>query len=115
MTIFSRDDLTFSPPTVRSISCDDLRNAQETNSAPLVIDVRELEEWDAGHITGAIHIPRGILEFKISEIAPNRDTPIVLYCRSGGRATTSAHQLLTMGYANISNLEGGYLAYQNTQ
>lgn len=115
MTISSRDDLTFSPPTVRSLSCDDLRNAQETNSAPQIIDVRERDEWNAGHIPGAIHIPRGILEFKISEIAPNRDTPMVLYCRSGGRATASAHQLLAMGYTNISNLEGGYLAYQEVR
>ena len=114
MSIVSRDTLRAPNPTVGSLSCDDLRTAQHTGAAPILIDVRELDEWNAGHIPGAIHIPRSILEFKISEISPDRHAPIALYCRSGGRATVSAHQLIGLGYTNVSNLEGGYLQYSNT-
>ncbi len=113
MSIVSRESLHVPTPTVGSLSCDDLRAAQHVNTAPMLIDVRELDEWNAGHIPGAIHIPRGILEFKISEVVPNRNTPIVLYCRSGGRATVSAHQLISFGYTNVKNLEGGYLQYSS--
>lgn len=114
MSIVSRDSLNNPSPTVGSLSCDDLRTAQHTSTAPVLIDVRELDEWNTGHIPGAIHIPRSILEFKISEVAPDRNTPIVLYCRSGGRATVSAHQLIGLGYTNVKNLEGGYLHYSST-
>ena len=114
MSLFSRDTLNTPNTSVGSLSHAELLAAQQTNTAPLLIDVREIDEWNAGHIPGAIHIPRGILEFKISEVAPDRNTPIALYCRSGGRSTVSANQLIKMGYSNVKNLEGGYLAYNDT-
>lgn len=115
MSLFSRDTLNTPKASVGSLSHAELLAARQANTAPLLIDVRELDEWNAGHIPGAIHIPRGILEFKISEIAPDRNTPIALYCRSGGRSTVCANQLIGMGYSNIKNLEGGYLAYNDVQ
>ena len=75
-----------------------------------VIDVREPGEYQAGHLPGAVNIPRGVLEFKIGDNAAlaNKDLPIVLYCKTGGRAALSAVNLQRMGYTQVRSLTGGY-------
>ena len=75
-----------------------------------VIDVREPGEYQAGHLPGAVNIPRGVLEFKIGDNAAlaNKDLPIVLYCKTGGRAALSAVNLQRMGYTQVRSLSGGY-------
>lgn len=75
-----------------------------------VIDVREPGEYLAGHLPGAVNIPRGVLEFKIGDNAllANKDRPIVLYCKTGGRAALSAVNLQRMGYAQVRSLTGGF-------
>ena len=75
-----------------------------------VIDVREPGEYQAGHLPGAVNIPRGVLEFKIGDNAAlaNKDQPIVLYCKTGGRAALSAVNLQRMGYTQVRSLTGGY-------
>ena len=75
-----------------------------------VIDVREPGEYLAGHLPGAINIPRGVLEFKIGDNAAlaNKDLPIVLYCKTGGRAALAALNLQRMGYARVRSLTGGF-------
>ncbi len=78
-----------------------------------MIDVRERAEWDAGHIDGAIHIPKGILEFTIRDHVPDRHVPIVVYCASGARSALAAETLQQLGYTNVKNLEGGYLSYRH--
>ncbi len=81
--------------------------------ADLLIDVREPDEYAAGHLSGAVHIPRGMLEFKLSAtpaLEP-RDLRIVLYCKTGGRAALSACSLQAMGYVNVRSLAGGYDAW----
>ena len=60
---------------------------------PVLIDVRESEEWDAGHIPGAKHVPRGYLESRIEGAVPDRSADIVLYCASGNRSALAAHTL----------------------
>lgn len=84
-------------------------NAHLTNHGA-VIDVREPGEYQAGHLPGAINIPRGVLEFKIGDNAAlaNKDQPIVLYCKTGGRAALSAVNLQRMGYTQVRSLTGGY-------
>ena len=59
----------------------------------VLIDVRESEEWDRGHIPGAKHVPRGYLESRIEGAAPDRDARVVLYCASGQRSALAAHTL----------------------
>ena len=78
-----------------------------------LIDVREPEEFSAGHIQGAILIPRGLLEFKVSstEELNARDKKILIYCKTGGRSLLAAKSLVEMGYANIVSLDGGYDAW----
>ena len=94
-----------------SIAASELIKLKETENQPLLIDVREQDEWDEGHIDWATHIPMGVLEAKIGEIAPDTSVPIVMQCRSGGRSGICTRMLIDNGYTNVKNLEGGYLAY----
>jgi sulfur-carrier protein adenylyltransferase/sulfurtransferase len=77
-------------------------------SEPVVVDVREQEEWDEGHIPGAVHIPRGHLESRIERAAPDRSRPVVLYCSSGNRSAFAAKTLEDLGYEDVVSLAGGF-------
>lgn len=82
-------------------------------NAGVLIDVREADEYAAGHLPGAVHMSRGLLEFKISanpELAA-RDLTIVLYCKTSGRAALAAVQLQAMGYLKVSSIAGGFDAW----
>ncbi len=82
-------------------------------AADVLIDVREADEFAAGHLQGAVHIPRGLLEFKLSGMPAlqARDLNVVLYCKTSGRAALSAVSMQAMGYLNVSSLAGGYDAW----
>ncbi len=81
--------------------------------ADVLIDVREADEFAAGHLQGAVHIPRGLLEFKLSAMPAlqARDLNVVLYCKTSGRAALSAVAMQSMGYLNVSSIAGGYDAW----
>jgi molybdopterin/thiamine biosynthesis adenylyltransferase/rhodanese-related sulfurtransferase len=79
----------------------------ESAEPPLLVDVRELDEWSEGHLPGAIHVPRGNLESRI-ERAADRTRPIILYCQSGNRSVFAAKTLADLGYENVVSLAGGY-------
>ncbi|MDX6566235.1 MAG: sulfur-carrier protein adenylyltransferase/sulfurtransferase, partial [Gaiellales bacterium] len=68
---------------------------------PLVIDVRELDEYEQGAIPGSLHIPRGRIESRIEGLVPDRDTPIVVSCESGARSAFAARALGELGYRNV--------------
>jgi sulfur-carrier protein adenylyltransferase/sulfurtransferase len=74
----------------------------------LVVDVREQDEWDEGHIPGAVHIPRGNLESRIERAAPDTAQPIVLYCSVGNRSAFAAKTLEEMGYEDVVSLAAGF-------
>lgn len=78
----------------------------------LTVDVREMDEWNEGHIDDAVHIPLKILEFVAEERIPDKETCIVMCCRSGGRASVAADILAKLGYSDIRVLDGGFIAYQ---
>lgn len=82
--------------------------------ADLLIDVREADEYSAAHIPGAINIPRGLLEFKLSNDAQlaERTLKLVLYCKNSGRSALAADALREMGYRNVLSLAGGIEAWQ---
>jgi glyoxylase-like metal-dependent hydrolase (beta-lactamase superfamily II)/rhodanese-related sulfurtransferase len=84
-----------------------------SNSDVSIIDVREENEFAAGHLDNAILLPRGVLEFKIGNFPELADKSgaIVVYCRTGGRAALSANTLQNMGYTNVLSLAGGYEAW----
>jgi molybdopterin/thiamine biosynthesis adenylyltransferase/rhodanese-related sulfurtransferase len=71
------------------------------------VDVREPDEWETGHIPGAVHIPRGYLESRIERTVADRTSPIVVYCASGNRSAFSAKTLGELGYEQVRSLVGG--------
>jgi sulfur-carrier protein adenylyltransferase/sulfurtransferase len=75
---------------------------------PLVVDVREQDEWDEGHIPGAVHVPRGHLESRIERLAPNAARPVVVYCSQGNRSVFAAKTLEELGYEDVVSLAGGF-------
>ncbi|ESP91259.1 MULTISPECIES: rhodanese-like domain-containing protein [Pseudoalteromonas] len=87
-------------------NCVDGKQAKQeiTVNQGLLIDVREASEYQTGAPKTAIHISRGLLEFKLPELAPDPKTAIYLYCASGGRAVLAAEQLRRLGYLNITVL-----------
>jgi rhodanese-related sulfurtransferase len=82
-------------------------------AADVVIDVREPDEYATGHLAGAINIPRGVLEFKLSgtPALEKRDLNVVLYCKTSGRAALAAVAMQSMGYLNVVSVAGGYEAW----
>jgi molybdopterin/thiamine biosynthesis adenylyltransferase/rhodanese-related sulfurtransferase len=74
----------------------------------LVVDVREQDEWDEGHIPGAVHVPRGHLESRIERAAPDSSRPIVVYCSAGNRSAFAAKTLGELGYEDVTSLAGGF-------
>jgi rhodanese-related sulfurtransferase len=74
---------------------------------PVIIDVRESEEYADGFVARAQHLSRGVLEQKIADVVPDFSTPIVLYCDRGERAALAAENLLKMGYQYVRSLQGG--------
>jgi sulfur-carrier protein adenylyltransferase/sulfurtransferase len=73
------------------------RDLLAAGDRPLVVDVRELDEWTEGRIPGAIHISRGNLESRIEQAAPDRAQPILLYCAAGNRSAFAAKSLDELG------------------
>lgn len=83
--------------------------------ADVLLDVREASEYAAGHLPGAIHASRGMLEFKLSSSPElsSRDLKIVLYCKTSGRAALAACALHEMGYLQVKSISGGFDAWAN--
>jgi molybdopterin/thiamine biosynthesis adenylyltransferase/rhodanese-related sulfurtransferase len=75
---------------------------------PLIVDVREQDEWDEGRVPGAVHVPRGNLESRIERVAPDHDRPILLYCAVGNRSAFAAKTLAELGYTDVVSLSGGF-------
>lgn len=87
-----------------------------TEGGLTLVDVREESEYAAGHIDNALLLPRGVLEFKIATTAALADKakPVLLYCRTGGRAALAAVTLKTLGYGNVLSIAGGFEAWQKS-
>ncbi len=100
---------------VREIMPWDLAEQLRQPTPPLLLDIREPAEFDAAHITGSVHVPRGILESAcdwdyddtVPELAAGRDRAIVLICRSGNRSVLAAHTMQRMGFSKVASLKTG--------
>jgi rhodanese-related sulfurtransferase len=92
---------------VTEVSPEQLREMLRRGDDVAVIDVREPNEWNLGHIPGAVHIPRGVLESGIEPRVP-RERKVVLYCASGNRSALAAEMLGQMGYRDVSSLSTGF-------
>jgi rhodanese-related sulfurtransferase len=80
----------------------------------VLIDVREDNEWAAGHAAGALHLGKGIIERDIETKIPDKETKLVLYCGGGFRSALAADALQQMGYTNVISLDGGWRGYQQS-
>ncbi|MGI9139728.1 MAG: rhodanese-like domain-containing protein [Gemmatimonadaceae bacterium] len=95
---------------VREIDVEQAR--QLTEGGAVLIDVREDNEWDAGHARGAIHMGKGVIERDIEKRIPDHAAEIVLYCGGGYRSALAAKSLGEMGYTNVVSMAGGWRAWQ---
>jgi len=88
----------------------DASQAQEllAQNSLAVVDVREREEWDEGHLPGAVHVPRGNLESRIEGVVPDKSRQILVYCAAGNRSAFAAKTLDELGYDNVVSLAGGF-------
>lgn len=94
---------------MKEISAKEVQQVMEQGQALNLIDVRELDEVESGHIPGIIHIPLGLLEFRMHEL--NKNEPYVIVCRSGGRSGNATRFLESRGF-DVSNMVGGMLAWK---
>lgn len=114
MAVTPHDLVVEAKSQIKEVSCDE---AMALLGKRVVLDVREYDEFSAGHLPGAINIPRGVLEFKIGmvpEAAP-RDAALLIYCRTSGRAALSAVQLHRLGYSDVISMGGGFDQWSNEQ
>ena len=95
---------------VKEISIGQARARLKQNPKAVLIDVREDNEWNAGHAVGAKHLGRGILERDLEKTFPDADTEIIMYCGGGFRSALTCDAAQKMGYKNVFSLAGGYKA-----
>ncbi len=102
---------------IDNLSPDEVAAELKTGSVTLV-DIREAEErLERGHLPGAIHAPRGMLEFYADPTSPyylpvfDPNARVILMCASGGRSALATETLLRMGYRNVAHLDGGLKAW----
>ena len=93
---------------VRETTVAAVRARLEAGEAFTLVDVREDSEWDAGHITGAIHVGKGVIERDAETAFPDLDAPLVLYCGGGFRSALAADALGRMGYTDVQSMDGGW-------
>jgi rhodanese-related sulfurtransferase len=93
------------------ISVQELKERLDAGTAPNIIDVREIHEYEAGHIH-AENIPMGQIPERLAELHPFKDQELVICCRSGGRSGNITHYLKSQGFTGVRNLTGGMLAWK---
>ena len=94
--------------------CDIAGARERVAGGAALIDVREDNEFEAGHAAGAKHMGRGIIERDIVQTFPEKDTEIVLYCGGGYRSALAADMLQKMGYTNVWSMDGGWAAWKES-
>ena len=88
------------------ISQEDAKKRMDSDQDVLIIDVREKSEYDSGHIIDAVLVPLGSIAQEIGEVAPDKDTVLLVYCRSGSRSKTAANDLVNLGYTEVYDFGG---------
>ncbi|MCS7006594.1 MAG: molybdopterin-synthase adenylyltransferase MoeB [Thermoleophilia bacterium] len=93
---------------IEEISTLEAHERLRSPEPPLFVDVREPDEWEEGHIPGAIHVPRGLLESRIEGLVPDKTRPLAVYCAGGSRSAFAAKALGELGYSDVVNVAGGF-------
>ena len=97
---------------IEECTCDDVKTRQDAGELFFLVDVREESEWAKGHVQGAVHLGKGIIERDIETAVPDTSRKIVLYCGGGYRSALAADALQKMGYSNVYSLAGGWRAWK---
>jgi len=93
---------------------DPAQVSEHLGNGIVLVDVRDSEEWDRGHIPGAVHVPRGYLESRIDAAVGDRGARVVLYCASGHRSALAAHTLTdVLGYTDVASMKGGITLWKD--
>ena len=93
---------------IREASIEDVKGMIDGEAPEVIVDIREDSEWTKGHLPGATHLGRGVLEVKVDQVFPDKDTPLVLYCGGGRRSALAADVLQEMGYTSVRSMAGGW-------
>jgi rhodanese-related sulfurtransferase len=95
---------------VQEIDIERYKGMVAASEPHLLVDTREESEWNAGHVKGAIHLSKGVIERDIETKVPDKTTKLVLYCGGGFRSALAADNLQKMGYQSAISLDGGWRA-----
>lgn len=98
---------------IREVDVEETQERLSSGDDVRLIDVREDDEWNAGHAVGAEHLGRGIIERDIEERVPDKSTDLILYCGGGYRSALAADVLHRMGYINVFSMAGGWKAWKD--
>ena len=93
---------------IQECTIEDVKDWMQEGRDFVLVDTREDNEWEAGHIKGAVHIGKGVIERDIEKKIPERDKEIILYCGGGFRSALAAESLQKMGYSNVKSMDGGW-------
>ena len=94
---------------VKETTVDEVKQRLDRGDQQFVlVDVREESEWNAGHIPGAVHLGKGVIERDIEQKVPDPNQELVLYCGGGFRSALAAENLGRMGYTNVVSMDGGW-------
>jgi len=99
---------------VREIDIAAYKRIREAGEDHILIDTREESEWAAGHVAGAVHLGKGVIERDIEKRAPDKNRTLILYCGGGFRSALAADNLQKMGYKNAISLDGGWRALKES-
>jgi rhodanese-related sulfurtransferase len=93
---------------VQETNVADVKRRLDAGEKLVLVDVREESEWNRGHLPGAVHLGKGIIERDIEQRVPDTNTKLILYCGGGFRSALSADNLQKMGYSNVESMDGGW-------
>src|SRR5262245_60247974 len=98
---------------IREVFVEDVRDNLNPGNGFALLDVREGDEWEQGHLDRAIFLPRGFLGQKADKLLPEKTQPIVVYCAGGTRSALAAKTLQDLGYSDVYFMRGGFTEWQN--
>jgi rhodanese-related sulfurtransferase len=97
---------------IRELTVSDVKTKLQRGDQFHLVDVREDSEWAAGHLPGAVHLGKGIIERDIEQAIPDTKSDIILYCGGGYRSALAADNLQKMGYENVWSMDGGFRGWR---
>ncbi|MGE3802194.1 MAG: rhodanese-like domain-containing protein [Candidatus Kapaibacterium sp.] len=100
---------------IREITPEEALERLESGENVLLIDVREESEWSEGHVDGAVHIGKGVIERDIEKYVEETDREIILYCGGGYRSALAADNLQEMGYTNVASMLEGWRGWNSRE